>query len=96
MRILLVSRAFPPAPFSGALRARNLARTFVQAGHEVHVITASGERPPRAEVSAVKRARCWASCPVKPDHGATDGEAARRAKTVARRAKLAVAAFSLQ
>jgi glycosyltransferase involved in cell wall biosynthesis len=45
--ILLVSQAFPPESVVGALRAANVARAFIEAGHRVIVVTAAmpGEAP---------------------------------------------------
>lgn len=39
MKILLIACSYPPDPFVGSFRAAKLARAFVEAGHEVDVIT---------------------------------------------------------
>ena len=40
MKVLLIAYAFPPYPIVGSIRAERLARAFVDAGHDVHVLTA--------------------------------------------------------
>jgi hypothetical protein len=39
MKILLISPAYPPHPEVGAVRAGNLVRTFLEAGHDVTLLT---------------------------------------------------------
>lgn len=68
MRILIVTWAWPPIGRIGAMRPLGMAREWVQAGHEVHVLTGPGDRGgeyapdllPAAEASGatVHRAAC--------------------------------------
>lgn len=44
MRILIVAWAWPPIGRVGALRPLGMAREWVAAGHEVHVLTGPGDR----------------------------------------------------
>lgn len=44
MRILIVTWAWPPIGRVGALRPLGMAREWVRAGHEVHVLTGPGDR----------------------------------------------------
>jgi hypothetical protein len=44
LRILVLSWAWPPIGRVGALRAVGMAREWVRAGHEVHVLTGPGDR----------------------------------------------------
>lgn len=44
MRILIVAWAWPPIGRVGALRPLGLAREWVEAGHDVHVVTGPGDR----------------------------------------------------
>jgi len=46
MTVCFVSQEYPPGPIGGIGRfTEDLARGFAEAGHDVHVITASGEHP---------------------------------------------------